>query len=160
MFLEFCTQTFTEALNAQFELTPMFHGGYGCSFGLWAPKPICRDQADHSVLVSPQLYERFFLPYDLKIIDAFDYTVFHLHSATTHIAEALSKAKNLSAIQVSIDFPAKAFSPPVEELLPIFKKIQKSKPLIISGPVTDEEMDLLTNELSPNGLALQISRLR
>jgi len=158
-FLDFCAQTFIDALNMQLELIPKFHSGYGCSYGIWAPKPVCRDQADHSVLVSPQLYEKVFLRHDLKIIDSFEYTIFHLHSANVHIGSVLREIPRLSAIQVSIDYPAKAFSPPVEELMPTFKEIQKSKPLIISGPVTESELSLILDELRPKGLALKLSIL-
>ncbi|MEM2876150.1 MAG: hypothetical protein QXL67_04280, partial [Candidatus Bathyarchaeia archaeon] len=148
-----------DALKAQLEFIPRFHDGYSCIYGIWADKPICRDQADHSVLMSSRLYEKVFMPYDLKVINAFEYTVFHLHSANIHIARALTKIPNLRAIQVSIDYPAKAFSPSMEKLIPIFKEIQKSKPLIVTGPVTEDEMHLILDELSPEGLALKIYRL-
>ncbi|MDH5439971.1 MAG: hypothetical protein OEY31_05160 [Candidatus Bathyarchaeota archaeon] len=156
-FLDFCSQTFIDAFNHQANLIPQFYDGYCCEYGIWAPKPICRDQADHSVLISPQLYEKVFLRHDLKIIDSSEYTTFHLHSATVHIANILRKIPKLSAIQVSIDYPAKAFSPPVEELMPTFKEIQKSKPLIITGPVTGKELSLILDELRPEGLALKPS---
>ncbi|MCW4026721.1 MAG: hypothetical protein NWE76_04460, partial [Candidatus Bathyarchaeota archaeon] len=94
-----------------------------------------------------------------KIIDSSEYTTFHLHSATVHIANILRRIPKLSAIQVSIDYPAKAFSPPVEELMPTFKEIQKSKPLIITGPVTQKELSLILDELRPEGLALKLGRL-
>jgi hypothetical protein len=158
-FLDFCSETFIDAFNHQAKLIPKFYDGYCCGYGIWAPKPICRDQADHSVLVSPQLYEKVFLRHDLKIIDSSEYTTFHLHSATVHIANILRRIPKLSAIQVSIDYPAKAFSPPVEELMPTFKEIQKSKPLIITGPVTEKELSLIVERLRPEGLALKLSRL-
>jgi len=156
LFLDFCAQTFIKALRAQADLIPRFHGGYSCMYGIWAPKPICRTQADHTVLISPKLYEKVFLPHDLTIIKAFDYTIFHLHSATIHIAEALVEIPELSAIQVSIDYPARAFSPSVKELLPILKKIHDNKPLILSGPVKEKEKRLILDELIPEGLALQL----
>jgi len=157
--LDFCAQTFIDTLKAQLRLIPKFHDGYSCLYGICAPKPICRNQADYSVLISPKLYEKIFLPYDLKIINAFEHTVFHLHSATIHIARTLAKIPNLGAIEVSIDYPAKAFSPPVKELIPTFKEIQKNKPLIVSGAVKEKEMCLILNELSPKGLALKLYRV-
>jgi len=155
-FLDFCAQTFIKALKAQLRLIPKFHGGYSCMYGIWAPEPICRDQADHSVLISPKLYEEVFLPHDLKIIDSFEYSIFHLHSATIHIAKGLAEIPKLGAIEVSIDYPAKTFSPPIEELIPIFKKIQESKPLIVSGAVREKDRRLILDELTPEGLALQL----
>jgi len=137
-------------------LLPKFENGYSCIYGIWAPKPICRTQADYSVLISPEIYEKNFLPCDLKIIKTFEYTVFHLHSANIHIAEKLLEIPELKAIQISIDYPAKAFSPSIEKLLPIFKKIQEKKPLIVTGPVTKRELQLIRRELSPHGLALSL----
>ena len=107
-------------------------------------------------MISPKLYEKVFLPHNLTIIKAFDYTIFHLHSATIHIAEALVEIPELSAIQVSIDYPARAFSPSIKELLPILKKIHDNKPLILSGPVKEKEKRLILDELIPEGLALQL----
>jgi len=154
--LSFCVEVFIDALKDQIRLIPKFQNGYSCIFGIWAPEPICRTQADYSVLASPQIYEKIFLPYDLEIIKTFKYTIFHLHSANIHIAEKLLMIPELKAIQVSIDYPAKAFSPSLEKLLPIFKKIQERKPLIISGPVTEKELQLIRRELSPKGLALNL----
>jgi hypothetical protein len=140
-------------------MLPRFEGGYSCMHGVWAPEPICRDQADYSVLVSPRDYERAFLPYDLKVIKAAEYSVFHLHSANLHIAEKLVEVPELNSIQVSIDYPAKAFSPPVKELIPIFKRIQEEKPLILNGPVSRRDLQLIQRELSPEGLALDLRLL-
>ena len=57
---------------------------------------------------------------------------------------------------MSIDYPARAFSPSVKELLPILKKIHDNKPLILSGPVKEKEKRLILDELIPEGLALQL----
>jgi len=154
--LNFCAEVFIDALQKQLRLIPKFEEGYCCFYGIWAPKPICRTQADYSVLISPEIYEKIFLPYDLKIINTFEYTIFHLHSANIHIAKKLLAMTNLKAIEVSIDYPAKAYSPPVEKLLPIFKEIQGTKPLIVTGAVTKSELELIRRELSPNGLALNL----
>jgi hypothetical protein len=158
-FLDFCAEVFIDAFKKQLNMLPRFEGGYGCMYGIWAPGPICRTQADYSVLVSPRDYEKVFLPYDLKVIKASEYSVFHLHSATIHIAEKLLGVPELNAIQVSIDYPARAFSPPVKDLLPIFKRIQEEKPLIINGPVSRGDLQLIQRELPPEGLALDLRLL-
>ena len=154
--LSFCAKVFIDALEQQLRLIPKFHDGYSCMYGIWAPEPVCRTQADYSVLMSPRIYEKNFLPHDLEIMKKFKYTIFHLHSANIHIAEKLLGVPELKAIQVSIDYPAKAFSPPVKKLIPIFKKILEEKPLIITGPVTKKELRLIRRELSPKGLALNL----
>ena len=158
-FLDFCTRVFIDAFKEQLSILPRFEGGYSCMYGVWAPGPICRIQADHSVLISPSIYEKMFLPYDMEIIKASEYQVFHLHSANIHVAELLLGVRELKAIQVSIDYPARAFSPPVEDLLPIFKGILEEKPLIISGPVSRRGLRLIQRELPPEGLALDLRLL-
>lgn len=157
--LDFYAYVFIQSFNMQLSLLPKFSGGYSCMYGIWAPEPICRNQADYSVLISPKVYERIFLPYDVKVIKASKYSIFHLHSANIHLADKLVEIPELSAIQVSIDYPAKVFSPPVESLLPTFKRIQREKPLIITGPVTQQEFQTILRELSPNGLALDLQIL-
>lgn len=158
-FLDFCADVFIRSFNMQLSLLPKFSGGYSCMYGVWATEPICRNQADYSVLISPKVYEKIFLPYDIKVIKASKYSIFHLHSANIHLADKLVEIPELSAIQVSIDYPAKAFSPPVQSLLPTLKRIQREKPLIITGPVTRREIQMIRQELSPNGLALDLQIL-
>jgi triosephosphate isomerase len=61
----------------------------------------------------------------------------------------------LKAIEVCIDYPSRGpTSPTIQKLIPVFKKIQNYKPLILGGTVTDEELRLLLEELSPRGLAV------
>lgn len=158
-FLDFCAEVFIQSFKMQLSMLPKFSGGYSCMYGIWAPEPICRNQADYSVLISPRVYEKMFLPYDLKIIRASKYSIFHLHSANIHLADKLIEVPKLSAVQVSIDYPARAFSPPIRDLIPTFKKMQGEKPLIITGPVTRQDLRTIRRELSPKGLALDLQLL-
>jgi hypothetical protein len=78
----------------------------------------------------------------------------HTHACFVQIvADALLGLKDLRAIQVSLDYPA---GPSVESLLPTFEKINREKPLIITGGLTEEELNLLIERLSPRGLCLQV----
>ena len=153
--LELCVEGFLGAAEARLEFTAPFHGGYLSGYGIWAPGRPVRTQADNSILLSPQLYRERVLPYERRIIEAFDYPLIHLHSGGVHIvAEALWEVEALKAIQVSRDYPG---GPSVAEILPLLVQIHERKPLILTGPATQSELDLLLEALPPQGLSIQMS---
>ena len=153
--LNLCTGTFVALAREHTALAPPFLGG-DVTFGLWAPGRTIRTQLDNAVLLSPRLYRDFFLPYDSRVFHAFDFVVMHVHSGCLHIIDALLSAPELSAIQVSIDFPG---GPLLSEILPTLREIQGRKPLIVTGPATDEEIDLVRASLPPAGVALDLERV-
>lgn len=152
--LEIGADVFIEVVQARLALTPKFCDGYLSSYGIWAPGKVARTQADNAALVSPQTYREFLLPYDEQIFESFDYPLIHLHSGCLHIADVLLSAEKLRAIQVSLDYPA---GPPVSEVLPILKRINEQKPLIITGAVTEKELEQLQETFSPRGLCMSVS---
>ena len=104
--LDICTDIFLRAASARLDLTPEFHGGYLSSYGIWAPGKTVRTQTDNAVLLSPNLYKERLLPYERRIMEAFEYSLIHLHSGVVHIvADALVEVEGLNAIQVSADYP-------------------------------------------------------
>ena len=61
---------------------PFFLGGTGSFFySLWTPGKTIWLQEDAAALLSPDLYEKFILPADVRIARAFEHTVIHLHPA-------------------------------------------------------------------------------
>ncbi|HIE26539.1 TPA: hypothetical protein EYP66_04565 [Candidatus Poribacteria bacterium] len=152
--LEICTDTFIEVAKARLELSPLFYGGYLSGYSIWAPGTVIRTQADNSALLSPSTYKEFLLPCDEQIFDSFDYPLIHLHSGCLHTVDVLLEAEKLRAIQVSLDYPAGLSA---AESLPILKKINERKPLILTGPVTESELNQLLETLSPRGLCLMLS---
>ena len=153
--LNHCADLFIGLAETHLSLAPPFHGGY-TSYGIWAPGPVIRTQLDNSVLLSPELYRKCFLPCDARIFRRFEYVVIHVHSACLHIADHLLAQEELNAIQVSIDFPG---GPLAEEVLPVLERIHERKPLILTGPVTDDALRLLLDRLSPAGLCLAVHRV-
>jgi hypothetical protein len=151
--LDVCTDNFIAVARAWMAASPPFRGGY-CEYGIWAPGTVVRTQADNTALLSPRLYRDFLVPCDERLCAAFDYPLMHTHSCfIERVADALLRLEGLRAIQVSLDYPA---GPPVAALLPTFQKINAQKPLIITGGLTEEELHLLLNTLSPRGLCLQV----
>ena len=153
--LEICTEVFIETARAQWAVIPPTDGGYVCRYGVWAPGHVTRSQADAAAMMSPQTYRHVVKPHDVRVLRAFDYTIMHTHSGYPHLAEAFGDQDVPSAIQVGRDEPP--FGPPVSELIPGLKRILERKPLIFHGLVTEEEADILANELPPTGLFLDLT---
>lgn len=136
--------------RAQMALIPKVYGGYCNFYGLWSPGTIIRTQSDYAINLSTKVFNEFMLPSAMKVVDAFDYPVFHTHSADPRIVKCLLGLENLKAIEVSLD-PG---GPPIEKLIPLWNRILEKKCLIIIGPVTQSQLDLMVSSLSPCGLML------
>lgn len=151
--LAVCTDTFIGVAKAWEGVIPRFAQGC-CLFGIWAPGTAVRTQCDNAALMSPQTYRDFLVPCDERICAAFDYPLIHTHSCfIAMIAEVLLEARGLRAIQVSLDYPG---GPSIAQLLPAFQKVNRRMPLIITGGIAEDELELLLDRLSPRGLCLQV----
>lgn len=152
--LDICTDNFLTVAKTWWSQVPPFLGGY-CEYGIWAPGTAVRSQEDNAVLCSPRTYREFLRPCDERICAAFDYAVIHTHSGGLPVmVDSLVDLAPLSGVQVSIDWPA---GPSVAQLLPLFRRINEHKPLIINGAVTQAELDRLLASFSPRGLCLQVA---
>jgi hypothetical protein len=151
-FLEEATHTFIEILAAQIALTPSVQGGYVNPFGVWAPGTVVRTQCDASVFLSPRHYAEWYLPYDVEICEAVDYSIIHLHSCSLHTVDALLEVERPHAIQITLE--TEPSGPPLEEIVPIFRKILGVKPLILDGPLSEEQAKGLLDTLPPDGLCI------
>lgn len=147
-------QALVKVARAQFELIPSFHGGWvSWSYGLLAPGSVIRFQSDSSSQLSPHMYEQYVHPHDKTVMQAFDYSILDLHSAgTLHIYKVLMATEELDAISITMDRYANA--PTVRDLLPTFAEILEAKSLLITGEMTQEEVDLAREALPPKGLAI------
>ena len=156
-FLDFCVQTFIQSAKRRLDSTPKFEGGYVSSYSIWAPGTVVRNQLDNATLVSPQVYRNQIREHDRKVLEAFDFSLIHVHSGCLHIADELIEIDALRAIQVSIDFPG---GPLTHEILPILQKILAHKPLIVTGPVTQDELEALESLEPAGGLCLQLQLVK
>ncbi|MAG35297.1 MAG: hypothetical protein CL878_03485 [Dehalococcoidia bacterium] len=148
-----CTDVFLVSAQTWSAAKPLFHGG-SCIYDVWAPGTTIRTQADNAALLSPRLYREFLLPCDERICAAFDYPLIHTHSAVLHImVDAIVDLPALRGVQVSLDYPG---GPSLVDLLPLLRQLNECKPLVITGPVTQEELDTLLASLSPRGLCLEV----
>ncbi len=149
--LDRLAEIFITVASAQFDLIPKFEGGYCNQWGLWSHGTSIRLQEDLAINLSPQLIKEFLLPADEKVLRKFDYSVFHTHSAVIRLSEMVSDLDHVRAVEVGID----PQGPPVKELLPILRRIQKKKPLVLDldseHPITPEDRSDLCSELSSGG---------
>jgi hypothetical protein len=147
--METCTDLFTQMAKEQLVRTTPFEGGYCNYFGIWAPGTSIRTQDDASALVSSKHYKEYMLWYQERMASQFQYSTIHLHSGSLHTVDEVLKS-NITAVQVSLD-PV-PYGPTVPELIPIFVRMQKKKPILIEGPMLESEFEQLLRALSPSGL--------
>lgn len=152
-FLEEVTDTFIEILEAQLERIPPIDGGHVDPFGTWTPGTVVRTQCDASVLLSPQQYANWFLPYDECISWAADYAIIHLHSCSLHTVGPLLRVERPQAIQVTLETGPTV--PSLEEMVPTFRTVLAQKPLLVDGPLSADEVNYLRGELPPDGLYIR-----
>jgi hypothetical protein len=149
-FLEDVTEVFLRVLRGQWERVPRVEGGCTTWWGLWAPGTVVRTQCDASAILSARQYAEWFLPYDVRICEAVDYSVIHLHSGSLHTVGELLKVPKPQAIQVSLD--PEPSGPPYLTLLPTFERILRGgKSLIINGTITREELRITEERLPSDG---------
>ena len=153
-FLDEATSTFIEILRAQLARIVPVAAGYVTPFGIWAPGTVVRTQCDATAFLSGAQYAEWFLPYDVRICEAVDYSIIHLHSCSLHTVDALLAVERPHAIQVTLEVGTGM--PSLEEMLPTFRKILTSKPLLIEGKLSADEVSWLQDQLPAGGLAITV----
>jgi hypothetical protein len=147
------TDLWIQVARRQLELIPRYEGGYVSHFyRVWAPDWVVCPQEDASASFSPEFFGRILVPADEKISAAFPYSVMHLHSPTTWPVEQLLHIDRLSCIEINYDDNG----PRLTELMPVLRRIQESKPLVIRGALTVAEIEAVKRDLSPRGLLLNM----
>lgn len=153
-----CTDAHLAVVEAGYKLLDPFpdgpaQGGYISAWGIWSPGPVTRMQADHSTLLSPEMYEEQILPFDLEIIRSCPRCIFHLHNPGLHVAPALLEVDELDIIEVVVDPYPKPDRKPYE--MDMYRRILERKPLILDVNFPSlEEADSVLRELPHRGLDL------
>jgi len=151
--LRLCTHVHKTVVKAALQVTVPFAGGYVSGYGSWTDQPVIRMQADHSSLLSPEMYREHILPFDLEIVQAFPRCIFHIHNNGLHVAPDLVAIDELDVLEVVVDpYPKRARKAHEVEML---QMILEHKPLILDVNFPSvEEAEWLLAELSPRGLWL------
>lgn len=125
-------------------------GGYVFWMGLWSERPAVDLQTDFSIMISPEMFDRFFLPFVEEQTRLVPRTVYHLDGpgAARHL-DSLLALPNLTAIQ----WVPGAGAPPMSRWLPLLRRVQAhGKGLCLS--CEPWEVPILLAELEPEGLFL------
>lgn len=148
--LERCTEAFIEVSQAQMDWITPFYGGYCDNYGIWTPGRSGYFADDFSILVSPQMYNELFLPFDARMASSFACPWLHSHSGQARLIPEFLKIPGLIGIQVVNDYPA---GPKLTEIVEQLKMIQKNHCLLLRKyPI--EELAQVLPELSPAGLLI------
>jgi hypothetical protein len=113
---------------------------------------VVRTQCDATAFLSAAHYAQWFLPYDVCICESVDCSIIHLHSCSLHTVDALLAVERPHAIQVTLETGPSV--PSLEAMLPTFRRILRVKPLLLEGPLTEDEVRWLQDQLPLDGLAI------
>jgi|GEM_PF-1358639 len=150
LLLDQITTLYITWARTQLDMIPPTFGGYCNFYGLWSPGPCIRTQSDYAINLSRRTFEEFIMPSMRRVLNSFPYQIVHTHSGGWRLAEWLLEIDELKAIEVSMD-PG---GPTVEQLIPLWSRILQKKSLILIGPLTQRQVDLLISSLPPCGLFL------
>ncbi len=132
-------------------LRPTCDGG-SCHgwMNLWSPGKMMQLQCDLSVMLSPEMFERFVMPELERTTAWLDHSVYHLdgQEQIRHLDMLLSLPK-LNMIQ----WQPVAGQPPITDFIPVLQRIQKAgKGLVLR--CWPHEVEVLTSALDPRGVML------
>lgn len=109
--------------------TPDTIEGYMSAFGILAPHPVLRMQADHSSLLSPEIYQEQIMPFDVKVVRTNPSSVFHIHNNGLHMSPHLLEIRELDVVQVTVDpYP---LDDRKDYEIDMIRSIQEHKPVIL-----------------------------
>ncbi|HEY5563182.1 MAG TPA: hypothetical protein VIK72_15795 [Clostridiaceae bacterium] len=122
----------------------------------WCPVRHMQLQCDTSVMVSPKIFEEFYLPELEEATKWLDRSIYHLdgEEQIRHLDMILS-IKNLDMIQ----WTPVAGQPPTFDFIPVLQKIQRAGKGLVLIP-NPEEVEKLMSALSPKGLQLVVKGVK
>ncbi|MBW1698997.1 MAG: hypothetical protein JRH18_05090 [Deltaproteobacteria bacterium] len=149
-----CTDALIKLTRKQYDIIQPFYGGFLIEqFGMWAPDKIVRLQEDVSAVYSPDAYCRLIQEYDRDIAGTFPYCLMHLHNSSLFLLDYFLEIEEIDVFQINRDLVGMS----TEEMIPYLQKVQdQGRRLLVRGPMTFDDLRLLTTRLSAVGLILQI----
>lgn len=143
-----------DTFKRQFEeITPYYNGYIIEQYSVWADDKIIRMQEDASAIYSPQLYQELLQSPDSLIASAFPYTLLHLHSSSLFLLPYFLEIEGVDLFQINKDVGGME----VDKMLPFFLQVQEEeRGLLIRGLLTEADLLLIKEHLSPIGLILQV----
>ncbi len=151
--LNWVTDLWVEAAQAQLSLIPPFAGGYGWNTqNLWSEEPGGWFQDDAIAYWSPSLYRRYAAPCEAKLSKSLPRTGCHLHSSAIFVVDGLLEMPDLGVIEMNLDDVGKS----IPEMIPVFQKVLETQRLYVWGNFTRDDLVLMKETLPAKGLALQL----
>ena len=128
-------------------------GGNFHWMGIWSDKPSTDLQSDFSCMMSPQMFDEYFLPFLDEQTQMVERTIYHLDGpgAEVHL-DSLLGLPHLDGIQ----WVPGAGARPTAEWIPLLQKIQDAGKLVYAYCEAGNVRTLL-QELRPEGLMLVVS---
>ena len=128
-------------------------GGYLYWMGIWSDRPSIDLQSDFSCMISPDMFQKHFLPSIERQTHMVERTIYHLDGpdAITHL-DALLELPEVNGIQWVPGAGAK----PTVEWIPLMRRIQEADKLVYVY-CNSKEVETLLKELRPEGLMLTTS---
>ncbi len=132
--LDFCVKAVNFTLDMQRKEATEIAGGRITGFGLWMPGK-CMGQLsdDFSTMVSPDVYEEYFLPYLEKCVADCDIAMLHTHSLGQKILPLFAGVDKIRLMELSSD-------PNSDRAVTVFRRyhdVLENKTIIIA-PTYDE----------------------
>jgi hypothetical protein len=147
---EICGDLWSDVAASLAVRIPRWNGGFVGFLGLWAPNFDPMQQDDASVSVSPTLYRNVMRSSDARIIDGWEHTIFHLHSAGLQVLDEVLDLLDGHALNVDLD-PS---GPSAAQILPLLRRVQDRRvPLHLLAFDYGLARDM-ADSLSPAGLAI------
>ena len=133
--------------------TPFLGGSSMGLYHVWAPGESLWFQDDIGALLSPALYREFLLENEKRFCGKYAYTMMHLHPSSFHLLDDILGNENLKAVEINKDVGG----PSVAQMLPWFRKVlEKKRGLVIWGDMTESEIEIVFDNLPPEGIFFNI----
>ena len=134
-----------------YEIIHRWRDGYVDWLGVWSDVPAATVECDFSAMISPQMFNEFFLPALEQQTEWVERSIFHLDGPGELVnLDTLLSLPTLDGIQW---IPARKR---VTEWIPLLQQIQQAGKLLTMG-CRPWEVDRLLSELKPEGLMLDVS---
>lgn len=154
--LDTITDAWLKVVDGQYAIVPKYDGGYwNGNQPLWTPGRNMFVPADAVSMFSPDTVEEFVTPRLRRITEHLDYCIAHTHSTYLHAIDSVLAIEGFQAIQVGMD----TNGPALEEVLPVMRRIQESRALIVAVCQEDpmeaaRQAKTAIAELDPAGLCI------
>jgi hypothetical protein len=125
-------------------------GGYFYWMGIWSDRPSIDLQSDFSCMMSPEMFDEFFVPFIDEQTTMVERTIYHLDGpgAVKHL-DSLLDLPHLDGIQ----WVPGAGARPTVEWIPLLQRIQEANKLVYAY-CEPQSVEVLLRELRPEGLMM------